>query len=62
VCIGVLSAIIQNRNEVEKLNDKLRCSENLVQDLQEELEMKDAVTVQELLPHENSSRSLQGNN
>ncbi|KAJ4788194.1 hypothetical protein LUZ62_039440 [Rhynchospora pubera] len=59
VCIGVLSAIIRNRNEVEKLNDKLRSTENLVQDLQEELEMKDALTVQELLPHENASRSVQ---
>ncbi|XP_078178237.1 uncharacterized protein LOC144572516 [Carex rostrata] len=59
VCVGVLSAIISNRNESEKINDKLRYTENLVQDLQDELEMKDALTVQELLPHENASRRLQ---
>ncbi|KAJ3693717.1 hypothetical protein LUZ60_009197 [Juncus effusus] len=52
ICIGVLSSILSNKKEFEKLNDKLKSSENLIQDLQEELEMKDSLTVKELLPLE----------
>ncbi|KAG1368646.1 hypothetical protein COCNU_14G011140 [Cocos nucifera] len=48
VSIGVISAIMSNRKEVEKLSDQLKRTENLVQDLQEELEMKESLTVEEL--------------
>lgn len=48
VSIGVISTIISNRKEVEKLNDQLKHTENLVQDLQDELEMKESLTVKEL--------------
>lgn len=37
-----------NRREVNKLKEMLNHTENLVQDLQEELEMKDSLTVKEL--------------
>lgn len=37
-----------NRREVDKLKGLLKQTENLVQDLQEELEMKDSLTVKEL--------------
>ncbi|KAK4362297.1 hypothetical protein RND71_017538 [Anisodus tanguticus] len=51
-CLGIYVSIIssfwKNRNEVDKLNELLRQSKNLVQDLHEELEMKDALTVKEL--------------
>ncbi|KAJ0981967.1 hypothetical protein J5N97_010222 [Dioscorea zingiberensis] len=46
--VGVMFTAITNRKEVEKLNGMLKQSENLVQDLQEELEMKDSFTVREL--------------
>jgi len=46
--IGLISTIISNRREIERLNDTLKHTENLVQDLQEELEMKDSLTVKEL--------------
>ncbi|XP_010259977.1 PREDICTED: uncharacterized protein LOC104599225 [Nelumbo nucifera] len=48
ITIGVMSTIIANKREVDKLKDLLKQTENLVQDLQEELEMKDLLTVKEL--------------
>lgn len=49
VSLGLLSTILSNRKEIDNLNTKeidnlntmLKSSENLVQDLQEELEKKD---------------------
>ncbi|KAJ8553720.1 hypothetical protein K7X08_024398 [Anisodus acutangulus] len=59
-CLGIYVSIIssfwKNRNEVDKLNELLRQSENLVQDLHEELEMKDALTVKELATEDCESR------
>uniref|UniRef100_A0A1D1Z8T7 Foldase protein prsA 1 n=1 Tax=Anthurium amnicola TaxID=1678845 RepID=A0A1D1Z8T7_9ARAE len=46
--IGVMSSVVTNKREVEKLNDLLMHSENLVQDLQDELEMKNSLVVKEL--------------
>ena len=43
-----MSAYITNQREVDILNERLKQKENLVQDLQEELEMKDSLTVKEL--------------
>lgn len=50
--IGIISSVIANKREVDKLKELLKQTENLVQDLQEELEMKDLLTVKEL-SHEN---------
>ncbi|KAL6012009.1 hypothetical protein ACLOJK_002480 [Asimina triloba] len=41
-------ANLSNRRAVDNLKDLLKQSQNLVQDLQEELEMKDSLTVKEL--------------
>lgn len=38
-----------NKREVDKLKDLLKQTENLVQDLHEELEMRDSLTVKELV-------------
>ncbi|KAM3318836.1 hypothetical protein P3S67_006036 [Capsicum chacoense] len=48
IFVGIISSFWKNRKEMDKLNDLLRQSEYLVQDLQEELEMKDSLTVKEL--------------
>uniref|UniRef100_A0A2P2JVP2 Uncharacterized protein n=1 Tax=Rhizophora mucronata TaxID=61149 RepID=A0A2P2JVP2_RHIMU len=50
--VGIISSLISNRREVDKLKELLRQTEALVQDLQEELEMKDSLAVREL-PSEN---------
>lgn len=50
-CLGIsvgLISFMQNKREIDKLKELLRHTENLVQDLQEELEMKDSLTVKEL--------------
>lgn len=46
--MGIISSFLANKQEVEKLKNLLKQTENLVQDLQEELEMKDSLTVKEL--------------
>lgn len=46
--MGIVSTIFANKQEVEKMKSLLKQTENLVQDLQEELEMKDSFTVKEL--------------
>ncbi|KZV34690.1 hypothetical protein F511_00592 [Dorcoceras hygrometricum] len=46
--MGMVSSFLENKRETEKLNKLLKHKENLVQDLQEELEMKDSLTVKEL--------------
>ncbi|XP_052179587.1 uncharacterized protein LOC127792945 [Diospyros lotus] len=48
VSIGVISSLIANKREVDRLTHLLKQTENLVQDLQDELEMKDSLTVKEL--------------
>ncbi|XP_039056251.1 uncharacterized protein LOC120199124 [Hibiscus syriacus] len=49
ISIGIICSYIGNRREVEKLRGLLKQAENLVQDFQEELEMKDSLTVKELV-------------
>ncbi|KAM0937895.1 putative protein POLAR [Dioscorea sansibarensis] len=46
--VGVMFTALTNKRELEKLNGMLKHSESLVQDLQEELEMKDSFFVREL--------------
>ncbi|XP_072989095.1 uncharacterized protein [Typha latifolia] len=58
VTIGVLSSVLSNKREVQKLSDMLKRTENLVQDLQEELDMKESLTVNEVI-HE-ASRNAEG--
>ncbi|XAR63805.1 hypothetical protein NMG60_11023898 [Bertholletia excelsa] len=48
VSLGIVSSCLANKREVDKLNDLLKQTENLVQDLQDELEMRDLLTVKEL--------------
>nr|DAD31460.1 TPA_asm: hypothetical protein HUJ06_010311 [Nelumbo nucifera] len=48
IAVGVMTTLVANKREVDKLKDLLKQTENLVQDLQEELEMKDSLTVKEL--------------
>ncbi|KAJ6810779.1 uncharacterized protein M6B38_104620 [Iris pallida] len=48
VGIGVITIILLNKAELEKLNKLLKHTENVVQDLQEELEMKDSLSVKDL--------------
>lgn len=57
ISIGIMSSFIANRREVDKLKELLKQTENLVQDLQEELEMKDSLTVKELAYENNDSLS-----
>lgn len=56
VSIGVISSLIANRREVDKLKEVLKQTENLVQDLQEEIEMKDSLTVKELINENTESQ------
>ncbi|KAG1341937.1 hypothetical protein COCNU_05G001660 [Cocos nucifera] len=46
--IGITFAMLSNKTEIEKLNSLLEHTEYLVQDLQEELDMKDSLTMKEL--------------
>ncbi|KAL6847329.1 hypothetical protein ACP4OV_023182 [Aristida adscensionis] len=46
--IGILSCSLLNKKELDTLNGTLKRMENLVQDLQDELEMKEGLTVKEL--------------
>lgn len=59
VSIGILSSFLANKHKVDKLNELLKQSENLVQDLQEELEMKDSLTVKELAVEDYESQDTQ---
>jgi len=54
VSIGILSSSLLNKKEFDTLKGTLKQMENLVQDLQDELEMKEGLTVKEL-PNETSS-------
>uniref|UniRef100_A0A804N5D3 Uncharacterized protein n=1 Tax=Zea mays TaxID=4577 RepID=A0A804N5D3_MAIZE len=54
VSIGILWSSLSNKKEFDTLKGTLKRMENLVQDLQDELEMKEGLTVKEL-PNETSS-------
>ncbi|KAK9066586.1 hypothetical protein SSX86_013909 [Deinandra increscens subsp. villosa] len=45
---GILYSFMENKREVEKLKRLLKQKENLVRDLEDEIEMKDSLIVQEL--------------
>ncbi|KAG8093057.1 hypothetical protein GUJ93_ZPchr0012g20373 [Zizania palustris] len=48
VNIGIISSTLSNNNEVDTLKGTLKQMENLVQDLHDELDMKEGLTVKEL--------------
>ncbi|WCJ35843.1 hypothetical protein M5689_017072 [Euphorbia peplus] len=48
ISVGIIASLLSSGREVDKLKDMLKQTENLVQDLQEELEMKESLTVKEL--------------
>jgi len=50
----MMYSIIVQKLEMENLKESLKQSENLVQDLQEELDMKDSLTVKELVIDDSS--------
>ncbi|KAI3970801.1 hypothetical protein MKX01_024448 [Papaver californicum] len=56
ITVGVMSTVVANKREVDKLHGLLKQTENLVQDLQEELEMKDSLTVKELPNEDDESQ------
>ncbi|CAI9281501.1 unnamed protein product [Lactuca saligna] len=60
VCIGmsfgILYSFMTNRHEIEKLNRLLKQTESLVQDLEEEIEMKDSLVMQELTIDDHKSQ------
>ncbi|XP_040989384.1 uncharacterized protein LOC121236932 isoform X2 [Juglans microcarpa x Juglans regia] len=48
IYLGIISSIMTNKREVDNLKELLKQTQNFVQDLQDELEMKDSVVVKEL--------------
>ncbi|CAL0325762.1 unnamed protein product [Lupinus luteus] len=48
IIFGIIACILANKREMDKLRELLKHNENLVQDLQEDLQMKDSMTVEEL--------------
>ncbi|CAI9754092.1 unnamed protein product [Fraxinus pennsylvanica] len=56
--IGIISSFLAHKMEIEKLSTLLRQTENLVQDLQEELEMKDLLTMKELAVENYESQDM----
>ncbi|KAL2479164.1 hypothetical protein Fot_48178 [Forsythia ovata] len=56
--IGIISSFLAHKREIHKLNALLRQTENLVQDLQEELEMKDSLTMKELAVENYESQDI----
>lgn len=60
VGIGIISSSLSSKKDLDSLNGTLKRMENLVQDLQDELEMKEGLTVKEL-PNETSGEQDDGN-
>lgn len=48
ITIGMMSTIVAHEREAEKLNDQLKQTKQLAQDLHEEIEMKDLLTIKVL--------------
>ncbi|CAH9088164.1 unnamed protein product [Cuscuta europaea] len=57
ISVGIFSSLLAHKEEVGKLNGLLKQTENLVQDLQEELEMRDSLTVKELATEDFESQN-----
>ncbi|CAN1312199.1 hypothetical protein LINPERPRIM_LOCUS28569 [Linum perenne] len=61
ISLGVMSSLVANKRDIDKLKESLKQTKNLVQDLQEELEMKDALTVKELAAEKYESQVTSDN-
>ncbi|WVZ13063.1 hypothetical protein V8G54_017593 [Vigna mungo] len=48
ISFGIITSMLANKREMDKLRELLKQTENFVEDLQEELEMKDSMRVKEL--------------
>jgi hypothetical protein len=48
ITLGILSCCLSNKKELEALKGTQKQMENLIQDLQDELDMKEGLTVKEL--------------
>lgn len=57
--LGLIFSFLNNKREVDKLSDLLKQTKGLVQDLQDELEMKDSFTVKELAVEDSESQDTQ---
>lgn len=64
VCLGmsfgILYSFMEHKREVEKLSRLLKQKENLIQDLEEEIEMKDSLFMQELTLDDHKSQRTDG--
>ncbi|KAL7153101.1 hypothetical protein ABFS83_04G143000 [Erythranthe nasuta] len=60
--MGIVSSVLANKQEMGKLNKLLKQTENLVQDLQEEIEMKDSLTVKEIAVEDYESKDVHTDN
>lgn len=60
--LGLITSYMANKQEIVKLNGLLKQTENLVQDLHDELEMKDALIVQEINIEDEKSQPACNNN
>ncbi|KAK8604579.1 hypothetical protein V6N13_099515 [Hibiscus sabdariffa] len=61
ISIGIMSSYIENQREVSKLTGLLKHTENVVQDLRDELEMNDSLTVNEIANEKNESQETYDN-
>lgn len=61
ITVGVASSVLSNKIEVENLKKLLKDNKNLVQDLHEELEMKDLLTVKDLGNETDGNKELEHN-
>ncbi|OWM65232.1 uncharacterized protein LOC116213774 [Punica granatum] len=61
ISLGIIFSVVANKKEVDKLKELLKQTENLVQDLQEELEMRDSMTVKELASENYESLDTRNN-
>lgn len=57
ITIGFISTIVANENKVTNLNEQLKQANNLVQDLEEELEMKDKLNLKDVEDEDENSPS-----
>ncbi|KAJ9567276.1 hypothetical protein OSB04_003242 [Centaurea solstitialis] len=57
---GIILSFLANRQEVEKVNGLLKQKESLVQDLEEELEMKDSLIMRELTIDDHKPQRMDG--
>ncbi|XP_039046940.1 uncharacterized protein LOC120187248 [Hibiscus syriacus] len=56
ISIGIMSSYIVNQREVSKLRGLLKHTENVVQDLRDEFDMKNSLTVHEIADEKNESQ------